>query len=82
VPGEQEARQDAAPPLRLCLLREGDRARALASLPGVPALAAGAEFTLGPRDPETGAWTVRCADGSRTVVSHDDADELPVQRLP
>ncbi len=80
IPGEQEAHSERAPALRLSLLRQGDRGRVRASAGiQIEGMEAGTCFTLGPRDPDTGAWRVTTDAGVSLHIAHDAADDIAVE---
>lgn len=78
VPGESEYDEEAGfRPLRLSLMREGDRGRFIACGSGWPdGLDAGMTFVVGPRDVGANAWKVRTENGAELDINHARADRI------
>lgn len=82
VPGESMYQTEAYRPLRLSLLRRGDRGRFVRCFAEWPELLAdGVEFTVGPREQKTNRWRVMLTDGTELLVTHQEADTLVVEPL-
>ena len=80
VPGESMYKTEAYQPLRLSLLREGDRGRFVSCFGDWPdLLSEGISFTVGPREEETNRWCVQLPDGPELLVTHQQADTLVVE---
>ena len=77
IPGEQEAHSERVAPLRLSLMRQGDRGRVQGGKT-VAGLPPGTVFRLQGRDPLSGDWIVHPDDSECLRVPHDDADEVTV----
>jgi manganese/iron transport system permease protein/iron/zinc/copper transport system permease protein len=77
IPGEQEACSEEVAPLRLSLMRQGDRGRVQGGKM-VAGLLPGTAFRLQGRDLLSGDWIVHPDDGECLRVPHDDADEVAV----
>lgn len=80
VPGENMYRSEAYRPLRLSLMREGDRGRFVGCRTDWPSgVGEGDRFQVGPREPEQTHWIVRMLDGREVDVPHLSADGLLVE---
>ncbi len=80
IPGEKEADSEQAPPVKLSLMRQGDRGVVTDLNSGLvlQGLPPGTAFVMRGRDPLGGDWIVQPDNGDCVHVTHEDADDVSV----